>query len=484
MFKILRNAAVLAYVRPDDNSELEQTLMIKDVVKLNFTHSTFLDLQIGDYIEWQGVNYELKDIPNVDSAPNQHKYTCNFVGGIHLLNNATLMLDKNFTFSLTGSAEDFLNFCVSNLNRDIGGYTAGTFEETEPITLDFDNMKLYDAIVYIVEKLGIEFYLVGKILHFTKNETDSGLSFSVGRFEGLYNLNRKKVESSNIITKLWVYGSTDNLRPDYVSPLLTKRLHFENVDLNNESRLEQNIELYGVREEVKKFDEIRPERTGTVTAIDAGNNRVFIDATMDFDLNDNLLPGLTPKVNFKTGALAGITFDLSYSHATKTFTIDYFEDESGTYPNDILKFAVGDNCVLFDIFLPQAYDDDAKTRLRTAGQEYLNTNCIPNNLYELDVDKSHVLRNNIVFKIGNYLTIVDANYGINGLMRVIGLKQKITSPEEYDITVGELLPTGLLDNFKKSINNQNTVINTVVNSTYSKTETINQISIQGGVKWE
>ena len=91
-------------------------------------------------------------------------------------------------------------------------------------------MKGLDAIKYICNEFGVEFYLEGKTLHFTKNTTNSGLIFKVGRYDGLYELARTKVENANIVTRLWAYGSVDNLSPDYQCPLQEKRLHFENPD--------------------------------------------------------------------------------------------------------------------------------------------------------------------------------------------------------------------------------------------------------------
>ncbi len=454
LLKIYRDSAIIAYVRPDDNSELVQKLMTDDLVKLSFTHSSYIDLQIGDNLLLNGLEYRLNSLPNYTKASaNEHKYECQFQGGIYELQKASFLLYSDFYFDFTGNAQGFLNLCITNLNRDLGGYSAGTCDVTEVKTLTFDNMSVLEAIDYIKDELGFEFYLAGKVLHFTAPGVDTGLTFKVGRFQGLYELTRKKVESANIITRLWAYGSQNNLPPDYVSPLVHKRLAFENALLNNESRVESNVALYRIREAVKVFDDIKPERIGTVTGIDTENNRVFIDTAMDFDLNAYLLAGLTPKANFKTGALAGITFDLSYDHGTQTFTVDYFTDESGTYPNETLKFAIGDQYVLFDIWLPPAYVTDAESRLKTAAEAWLAKYDHPNAMYELNNDEAYVRDNAISFTLGDSVTITDADLAINGLIRITGISRNIANPDKYKLDVGELMPTPLLKSIGTQLKN-------------------------------
>jgi hypothetical protein len=438
--------------------------MVEDVVKLNFELAEPLALKVGDYIIFNNVKYSLYDEPKVTTAPKKNEYECNFYSAFYELKRPKMLLGFDYTFDYTGNAADFLLLCVNNMNRDLGGYTVGSAPDTEVKTLLISNKTVLEFIQDLKKEFGIEVWLNEKQLNFTAFGADTGYTFKVGRFQGLYNLSRKKVESTNIITKLWVYGSDKNLAPDYDSPLLLKRLAFENADLNNESRLEKNVALYGVREDILELDDIKPERTGTITAIDADDNLKFTDNTIDFDVNEHLLPGLTPKVNFISGALMGITFDLSYDHASKTFTVDAFTDESGTYPNATLKFTAGDKYKLFDISLPATYVSDAKARLRTAGQAHLEKNCVPQVLYSLDVDESHIRRNAMKLKTGDYVTVSDTALGIDGQIRIVGLKQSIVNPDNIELDVGELLPTTLVERINNEVSTAKVAAATSLNT--------------------
>ena len=159
LFPIYRNNEVLTYVKPDSSSELIQKLMEHDYVSLSFTLSNYMEFAVGDYIMCNNTKYELLDLPNENTAPKNNEYTCKFCGTIHTLNHASVLFQKNFNYSLTGNAGFFLQFIVDNLNRDLGGFVVGSYEEVEPKTLTFSNMKGLDAIKYICNEFGVEFYL-------------------------------------------------------------------------------------------------------------------------------------------------------------------------------------------------------------------------------------------------------------------------------------------------------------------------------------
>lgn len=107
----------------------------------------------------------------------------------------------------------------------------------------------------------------------------------------------------------------------------------------------------------------------------------FVDSSMDFDLNgtdefgtEYLIDGLTAKVAFISGKLAGYSFALKkYTHSTKTFEIIPVTDERDlTMPDDdTFAIGVGDMYVLTDIHLPQSYITAAETELRDYIEDYV-----------------------------------------------------------------------------------------------------------------
>lgn len=70
---------------------------------------------------------------------------------------------------------------------------------------------------------------------------------------------------------------------------------------------DDKVSVYGVREAYKTFDDIKPERTGTITAIKDGYPTTFYDSTM-FELTKTdekgntvyLINGTTAKLTFQT----------------------------------------------------------------------------------------------------------------------------------------------------------------------------------------
>lgn len=78
-----------------------------------------------------------------------------------------------------------------------------------------------------------------------------------------------------------------------------------------------------------------------------------------------LLNGVSAKVHFNTGNLAGYEFEIhAYDHATHTFTLKKITDNRDmSFPSETssaFQFGIGDEYVLIDIALPQSYIDEAE----------------------------------------------------------------------------------------------------------------------------
>lgn len=448
--EIKRNTSVLVYAKPDKSSQLEQKLMGDDVVKLTFIDSTYTAFQIGDFIEIDSRIYKLNRVPGVHKVANNHyKYTCEFEGAHYDLAKVQFQLYGLPDFDYTGTASDFLNLAVSNLNRVFTGYTAGTVAASDAKTMTFDKETVLQAINRICEEFEIEFSLVNKVLHFQGSGVETTYEFTVGRYQGLYDLLRKNVDSANITTRLWAYGSEKNIPPDYRSG--SRRLIFANPALSYESRVENNVSTYGLSEATQVFEDIYPTRTGEITAVNAGNIREFTDTSMDFDLNSYKLSGLKPKVNFKSGNLAGLTFDISYNHATKTFTLDYFSDAGVTYPNASLKPAIGDDYVILDISLPQSYVDTAETALKAKADAWIAKYSVPNVLYQLNIDPMYIRDNSITLKVGDYVKIIDSEFNVNAFIRINALTRNLIDVAIYTVDIGETLATPFMKRVSTSL---------------------------------
>src|SRR5690606_33736203 len=194
--------------------------------------------------------------------------------------------------------------------------------------------------------------------------------------------------------------------------------------------------VFGIIERVKVFEDIYPRFKGNVGSTSSITK--FKDTGIDFNINDQLVPGLTAKVTFNSGDLAGREFEISsYNSSTKEVEIIPYSYDTGlTLTNDTLKPRVGDKYVFWDIKMPQTYIDNAEAELLEISQEYLEVNSQPNVAYTVTPDYTELKNQNISLKLGDIITINDTDFGITFSVRILSLTQKIVNPFEYELTIG------------------------------------------------
>lgn len=495
-YGIFRNGALLVQVKPLDSSELAQVKQTYDYIRLNFILEQYIPISIGDYIVYErtGKKYVINEPPKVVEKPLSYQYECVFQGSLHELSKTRVLLTtvtekKTYTdykFALTGNAKTFLEFIVENLNRNATiPYQAGAYIDTEVITVDFVNWNCFEAVVELSILLQFDWYLDGNILNFDKKQQQKGYTFQTGRKVGFTNLTRLRVESERVETVVFGYGAAKNIPPrtgtnlplTYDSENLTEnRLSFVGVD--GESKLEKNVWKYGRVESVQEFDEIYPQRIASVTSV--GTEREVFDSTLEFNINDYLLPGISPKLHFLSGVLTGLTFPISYDVTTGKITLDYYTDESGSYPNSNALPKVGDTYTLFDLIMPAEYVNEAVQRLQERTQEYIDKQAEVKELYEGVLDEEYVAVNGVELEVGDFVRIVSPVFQLDGVFEIKELQQKITNPNIYSLKFGDLIPRSLFYNLKYTNFIQKNNLYRITNSTYTTTQITNQITTVTG----
>jgi hypothetical protein len=169
----------------------------------------------------------------------------------------------------------------------------------------------------------------------------------------------------------------------------------------------------------------------------------------------------------------GLTFNISFSYSTKQITVDYYSDESGQYPNEIIYAKVGDTYRLFDIYFPESYIVDATTRLQQATQSYLDRQSKPLALYEAEIDPNYIQAHNINLNLGDVVRIISPTFQIDNSYEIKELTQKITNSNIYTFKFGDIIPKSLVNLLKQTNFKVQQSIYSVQNNSITNNEVVN-----------
>lgn len=452
---IYRNAVEVASVSIDEKTVLTKKLMNEDKITSTFFAEAVLPLELGDYVVFNGKNYYLNTLPGIEKQNNKtYKYTLVFQSVLYDLYAKLLISSDGLNdFSYVGTAQDFLQLIVDNMNQITTGWAVGTVDESTDKALDFINESCRTALTKVSEAFQFEFELVGKTINLKRAiGTVKNFTFQYGRNNGLYSIERRQVDNKSVFTKVYGFGGTKNIPYTYRDR--AKRLVFE------ERFLTKNIDVYGTREGHYTNDDIYPQRTGTLTAANieftAGNydpeKSYVTDTTIDFDINTHLLEGVTAKIVFKTGNLSGSEFEIwKYDKDNKRIYFNPFTDGDGyPLPNESYKPKAGDTYTLVDIEMPYTYIIDAERRLKEATQVFIDENCVPKSLYFVKIDSKYAKANSIVLDAGDLVKIVDAQLGIDRAIRIAEVSFPLVNPFEITAIIADFIPYTLQQLVTKS----------------------------------
>jgi hypothetical protein len=413
-------------VKIDESTVIQQRLFGENVINSSFTARQVLNLDIGDYIVYDNIRYYINTMPTVTkNARNNYEYSITFESQYYDLSKVQYMYDEMGEFDFAGDADDFIDILITNLARVFGAgvWTKGTVDptDTDVKLLHFSAVNCAEAMITLSNEFSGEFYYDNKEISFT-DEVGSDISVTLEYRAGLFNFTRNTVDTKNIITRIYPFGSQKNID---ITTYGYDRLR-PTPDGGN-YYFDQNTASYGIIEHTKIFEEVFPTRTGTITSINGGDILKFTDSGMDFDLNSYLLPGITAKIHFQTGDLGGYEFEIvSYNAGTKEFEIAAYTDGQGfTLPEAPLVVAVNDTYKLIDIKMPASYITTAEDLLQTKALAYLAENSSARVSYALSPDWKYLKTNGIDIKIGDFIRVVDTDLGITSLLRVVYLTRQV-----------------------------------------------------------
>ncbi|HEY4207977.1 MAG TPA: hypothetical protein VGM31_14235 [Puia sp.] len=473
---IYRAGNLFITIKPDDSSTQTKKVMGDNILQLTFKDNRFIPFMLNDYCVVYGEIYSLNTLPTSKKDSGYlFEYTLTLqADGFNLAKAQFLFLGADNTlresdFSLMGTADDFIDLVIQNANRASAGWVKGTVIDDGYHNMTFSGSNCYDALGNLATEFKTEFWIDGRTIHLTGRSRDTGWTFRQGRNKGLYDITRLQQNNTSVVTRLYAFGSDKNLPAGYRN--YTPRL----LMTDGIYSLDKNVDKYGVVEATQLFDDIFPTRTGKVTSVDAANFYHFIDASMDFDLNTYLLPGLTAKVTFNTGQLSGYTFELSsYDNATKQFTLLQNKDETAiVVPSADLKPAIGDSYVLVDISLPQSYIDTAEAKLKDTAQTFLDANCEPLVIYQITFDQVYLKKRNIMPAIGDAVWLVDNDYDVDRRIRITSTTRGIINEWDLQVELADNITPGTITLLTQGVAD-NALGLSAVNSTLQNTAILNR----------
>lgn len=430
---------------------------------------------IGDAITVFGRDYRLNRLPKVKkSGFAEYQYDLEFEGIQYDLLRVTYDVNINTTNnelqdiqgdSLTGDLKRFMDVLISNANRVFPGkWALGKCPETDgDKTLTFaenDNCLSVLQNLCSSDNFGVEFDIEKVADVYTINiykKVGSTLPFTLeyGKGKGLYSINRDNVSSSNIITRLKVFGSTENITSKYRADRLCM---FGKDKSSSYIEKAEAVARYGIFEGRKNFDNIKPTFTGKITAIVDGDVLSFIDETFPFDIKktnadgetEYMIAGVSPKVHFNSGNLAGYEFEVhDYDHATHKFTlVKQTDDRGNVFPSETspaFQFAKDNTYKVLDIAYSKEIEEAAENLLAEEGNKYYDDNCQPKVQYSIEVTKSFVEQHFgtsdgvvNVFKPGDCLPIKDDEIGVDKAIRIKSFTRNVLDPYEYALTISDV----------------------------------------------
>lgn len=433
---------------------------------------------IGDVITVFGRDYRLNRLPKVSKTGMQeYQYDLEFEGIQYDLMRVTYDVNINTTNnklqdiqgdSLTGDLKRFMEVLISNANRVFPGkWALGVCPETDgDNTLTFsesDNCLSVLQTLCSEDKFGVEFEIErvnGVYVINIKKTIGQTLPFVLeyGKGKGLYSISRENVSSSNIVTRLKVYGSTENITSKYRADRLCM---YGKDKASSYIEKADAVAKYGIFEGRKNFD-IKPTFTGKVSSVVDGDVLSFIDTSFPFDINAKnasgetlyLISGVSAKVHFNSGNLAGYEFEVhAYDHATHKFTlVKQTDDRGNVFPSETSPaFQIGKNDTykVLDIAYSRDIEEAAEKKLAEEGNKYYDQNSQPKVQYSVSVTKAYIenklaLSDGItnVFAPGDYLPIKDDEIGIDKSIRIKSFTRNVLDPYDYSLTISDTQTKG------------------------------------------
>ena len=457
---------------PNSSSALSEEVMGECSVSASFTHTSFVLLDAGDYIELQGVRYKMRSpYRPVQKNTQTYSYTAKFYAPIHDAED-TLMLyledgDTRTEFSFDGGPREHLQLWVDNMNRVAGAevWSIGTVITGENKTIDYNNLFCWEAGFGsngIAAAYNTELWADGYVVNLCKAER--GERVELGYLKGLTGLSQEENGDVKFFTRLFPLGSTRNIDA-------TKYGHARLQLPSGAAYVDRNTALYGVKEawEEASFSGIYPKYIGTVTSVRSEEKTseegrkctvyYIKDSGMGFNPKDYEIPDLTYMLAFQTGDLAGRgsgddgSFEVAWHEDAREWEIiNVYPDDKTQIPGGEIVPAVGDTYIPWNFALPQEYVAAAEQAYAEAVDDYLSTYSFDPKKYSGTTDRNYIEQNRTPLMLGQNVRLLSDEYFADGYKdtRIVKCVRKLDDLCQGTVTCTDQIGNG----WKTSVENQ------------------------------
>lgn len=457
---------------PNSSSALSEEVMGECSVSASFTHTSFVLLDAGDYIELQGVRYKMRSpYRPVQKNTQTYSYTAKFYAPIHDAED-TLMLyledgDTRTEFSFDGGPREHLQLWVNNMNRVAGAevWSIGTVITGENKTIDYNNLFCWEAGFGsngIAAAYNTELWADGYVINLCKAER--GERVELGYLKGLTGLSQEENGDVKFFTRLFPLGSTRNIDA-------TKYGHARLQLPSGAAYVDRNTALYGVKEawEEASFSDIYPKYIGTVTSVRSEEKTseegrkctvyYIKDSGMGFNPKDYEIPDLTYMLAFQTGDLAGRgsgddgSFEVAWHEDAREWEIiNVYPDDKTQIPGGEIVPVVGDTYIPWNFALPQEYVTAAEQAYAEAVDDYLSTYSFDPKKYSGTTDRNYIEQNRTPLMLGQNVRLLSDEYFTDGYKdtRIVKCVRKLDDLCQATVTCTDQIGNG----WKTSVENQ------------------------------
>ena len=455
---------------PNSSSTVTEEIGGECSVSASFTHTAYVQLDVDDYIELEGVRYKVKSRYRPKQKNTQtYEYSVKFYAPIHDAEDTLMLFQEGGTtseFSYDGGPREHLQLWIDNMNRRAGGnlWSIGTVITSENKTIDYRNVKCWDAAFGsngIAATFETEMWADGYVINLCKAER--GEVVELGYLQGLTNLAQEDNGEVKFFTRLFPLGSTRNID--------AAKYGYSRLQLPDRSLyVDKNVDLYGVKEETEEdaFSEIYPKYVGTVSSVrteektnEEGREYTvyyFKDNGMNWNPKDYGIPDLDYMLQFQTGELAGRGTDGSFQAEWHEDTgeweiINVYPDDTTQIPGGAIIPTPGDQYIPWNFAMPQEYITAAEQAYKQAVDDFLNTYSFDPNKYTGTTDRNYIEKNNTPLRIGwNVRLLSEQYFGTTGGYkdtRITKVQRKLNDLCQATITCSDEVGTG----WKSSVDN-------------------------------